>query len=126
MFKAFSKVILITLMLIAFTGQAFAFFSMSCEMSNGSNESHMSMEHSKMNHHEGMKLNNVDEAGNHLSMDCCGDNCVCPTNGCTSTLVINSSIDSTDIQLLSEAIALLQSEQPNSIFTSLYRPPILA
>jgi len=43
MSKAFSKVLVMTLMLVAFVGQAFAYSAMPCEMSSGSHESHMNM-----------------------------------------------------------------------------------
>ncbi len=49
MSKAFSKVLVMTLMLVAFVGQAFAYSAMPCEMSSGSHESHMNMDHGDMN-----------------------------------------------------------------------------
>ena len=76
MSKAFSKVLVITLMLVAFVGQAFAYSAMSCEMSLGSHESHMNMEHSKMSHHEGMEHGDMNKSSNGQSEDCCGV-CVC-------------------------------------------------
>ncbi|KZY58505.1 hypothetical protein A3733_26535 [Pseudoalteromonas shioyasakiensis] len=117
MSKAFSKVLVITLMLVAFVGQAFAYSAMSCEMSSGSHESHMNM---NMNHGD------MNKSSNGQSEDCCDVECICPANACSSTTVLNSSIDSTDIQIFSESVAALQSKQPHSISTSLYRPPIFA
>ena len=117
MSKAFSRVLVITLMLVAFVGQAFAYSAMSCEMSSGSHESHMNM---NMDHGD------MNKSSNGQSEDCCGVECVCPTNACSSKTVLNSSIDSTDIQIFSESVAALQSKQPHSISTSLYRPPIFA
>ena len=119
MSKAFSKVLVITLMLVAFVGQAFAYSAMSCEMSSGSHESHMNM-NMNMNHGD------MNKSSNGQSEDCCDVECVCPANACSSTTVLNSSIDSTDIQIFSESVAALQSKQPHSISTSLYRPPIFA
>ena len=113
-------------MLVAFVGQAFAYSAMSCEMSSGSHESHMNMEHSKMSHHEGMEHGDMNKSSNGQSEDCCDVECVCPANACSSTTVLNSSVDSTDIQIFSESVAALQSKQPHSISTSLYRPPIFA
>ena len=115
MSKAFSKVLVITLMLFAFVGQAFAYSAMSCEMSLGSHESHMKMDHGDMN-----------KSSNGQSEDCCDVECICPANACSSTTVLNSSVDSADIQILSESVAAMQSKQPHSISTSLYRPPIFA
>ncbi|MCF2918559.1 MULTISPECIES: hypothetical protein [unclassified Pseudoalteromonas] len=119
MSKAFSKVLVITLMLVAFVGQAFAYSAMSCEMSSGSHESHMNM-NMNMNHGD------MNKSSNGQSEDCCDVECICPANACSSTTVLNSSIDSTDIQIFSESVAALQSKQPHSISTSLYRPPIFA
>jgi len=45
MSKAFSKVLVMTLMLVAFVGQAFAYSAMPCEMSSGSHESQHEHEH---------------------------------------------------------------------------------
>lgn len=117
MSKAFSKVLVMTLMLVAFVGQAFAYSSMPCEMSSGSHESHMNM---NMDHGD------MNKSSNGQSEDCCDVECICPANACSSTTVLNSSIDSTDIQIFSESVAALQSKQPHSISTSLYRPPIFA
>jgi len=119
MSKAFSKVLVITLMLVAFVGQAFAYSAMSCEMSSGSHESHMNM-NMNMNHGD------MNKSSNGQSEDCCDVECICPANACSSTTVLNSSVDSTDIQILSESVAAMQSKQPHSISTSLYRPPIFA
>ena len=119
MSKAFSRVLVITLMLVAFVGQAFAYSAMSCEMSSGSHESHMNM---NMN----MDHGDMNKSSNGQSEDCCDVECICPANACSSTTVLNSSVDSTDIQIFSESVAALQSKQPHSISTSLYRPPIFA
>jgi len=117
MSKAFSKVLVMTLMLVAFVGQAFAYSAMPCEMSSGSHESHMNM---NMDHGD------MNKSSNGQSEDCCDVECICPANACSSTTVLNSSVDSTDIQILSESVAAMQSKQPHSISTSLYRPPIFA
>lgn len=102
-------------MLFAFVGQAFAYSAMPYEMSSGCHESHMNMDHGDMN-----------KSSNGQSEDCCDVECICPANACSSTTVLNSSVDSTDIQILRESVAALQSKQPHSISTSLYRPPIFA
>jgi pyruvate/2-oxoglutarate/acetoin dehydrogenase E1 component len=125
MFKPLSKVLVVVAMLTAFVGQALAYTSMSCEMSADSHQSHMTMEHSSMKSHEGMEHGDM-KASASSSKDCCDVDCICPANACSSTTVLNSSIDSTDIQIFSESVAALQSKQPHSISTSLYRPPIFA
>ena len=126
MLKPLSKTIVLILVLIAFVGQVFAYSAMSCEMLAGSHESHMQMDHSKMNHHEGMNHDEMNTNINGQTEECCVVDCVCPANACTSTTALNSSVVLSDIQSLSEAVATLQSKQPNSISTSFYRPPIFA
>ena len=126
MYKPLSKVLVATAMLIAFVGQLLAYTAMSCEMSTDSHQSHMNMDHSSMNHHEGMNHSEMDTSNNVHSEDCCNVDCVCPANSCTSTTVLNSNVDSTDIQFSGEAVIIIQSKHPSSISTSLFRPPIFA
>lgn len=135
MFKPFSKVVVVALMLIAFVGQAFAYTSMSCEMSADTHQSHMTMDHSSMDH-SSMDNSSMsyDEGMDHTSMktsasnseDCCGVDCVCPVNACASVIVLNADNGSSEILSLSEAVLSHLSQQPNYISTSLYRPPIFA
>ncbi|WP_231619716.1 MULTISPECIES: hypothetical protein [Pseudoalteromonas] len=54
MFKPLSKVLVLAAMLIAFVGQALAYTAMSCEMSENSHQSHMTVDHSSMKSYEGM------------------------------------------------------------------------
>lgn len=126
MSKVFSKVLVITLMLVAFVGQTFAYSAMPCEMPLGSHESHVSLDLPKLSHHEGMNHGEVNKSSNNQSKDCCDVECVCPANACSSSTVLNSSIDSTGMHILSESVAALESKQPHSISSSLYRPPIFA
>ena len=85
------------------------------------------MDHGNMNHGTmNMDHGDMNKSSNGQSEDCCDVECICPANACSSTTVLNSSVDSTDIQILSESVVALQSKQPHSISTSLYRPPIFA
>ncbi|MDU0352695.1 hypothetical protein RS130_01095 [Paraglaciecola aquimarina] len=126
MITPISRVLVVGAILIAFVGQVLAYSAMSCEMSSSSHESHMNMGQAKTHHHEGMDHGEMNKINNGQTEDCCDVDCVCPANACSSTIVLNSSVDLTDIQLLSEPVAELQSKQPYSISTSLYRPPIFA
>lgn len=125
MIKPVSKDIVVVAMLIAFIGQAWAYTSMSCEMSADSHQSHMTMDHSSIKSHESMDHGDM-KVNTSSSEDCCDVDCVCPANACTSTLALNSNVDSKDIQLSSESVVIIQSIQLNSISSSLYRPPIFA
>ncbi len=126
MFKPFSKVLVVVALLIAFIGQALAYTAMPCEMSAGSYESHMMMEHSKVSYHEGMSHSDINNSSHGQSEDCCDLDCVCPANACTSVIFLNSDNDEPDGFGLDEAVLSQNSEQPKSISTSLYRPPIFA
>lgn len=125
MFKSISKVLVVVAMLTAFVGQAFAYSAMSCEMSAASHQSHMAMDQSSMKHHEGMTHGDMKSSGSN-SEECCDIDCVCPANACTSVTFLNSNVVSTDVIRFSDLVNIQQSQQPNSISTSLYRPPIFA
>ena len=111
------------MMMVAFIGQAMAYHTaFSIEPSA---DIHTVTEHVEQPQH----IESADsdcQLTNCCDTDCCEIDCICPANACSSTTVLNSSIDSTDIQIFSESVAALQSKQPHSISTSLYRPPIFA
>ena len=125
MFKPLSKVLVVAAMLIAFVGQAFAYTAMSCGMSEDSHQSHMTMDHSSMKSHEGMDHGDV-KVSTPSSEDCCDVDCNCLANACTSVTFLNSINGSSKVPSFTEAVASQRSEQPKSISTSLYRPPIFA
>ena len=130
MFRVFSKIAVTTLMLIAFVGQSFAYNAVRCEMAVNAHKSHMTMDHSTMSHHEmmshGMNESDMDKSSTNQSQDCCGTDCVCPANTCSSAIVLISQFSSNEIMPLKDAVNLMQSKQPSSIPTSLFRPPIFA
>ena len=107
-------------MLIAFVGQSVAYASMSCEMLSDSHQSHMSMEFQSMDHHSDMAHSEM--AAN--TDDCCGVDCICPANACSSATALNSSLHSVIAIRHSEPVNIYKSEQPNTIAKSLFRPPI--
>lgn len=57
-------------------------------------------------------------------IECCGVNCTCIANACSSSVYFNTVFDPTKTAALSEVIYMQPSEQPKSISTLLYRPPI--
>ena len=135
MIKSLSKVLVVAAMLIAFVGQALAYSSMSCEMSNESHQSHAVMDHSDMNHanmdHTSMNHADMGHASmNHDSLDtqedCCDTECICPTSACMSLSIVGSEPNTAFLVRLSEGVTLQPSNQTKSISTSLYRPPIFA
>jgi uncharacterized protein involved in copper resistance len=130
MIKSLSKVLVVAAMLIAFVGQALAYSSMSCEISNESHQSHAAMDHSDMDH-ENMDHANMGHASmNHDSLDtqedCCDTECICPTSACMSLSIVGSAPNTAFLVRLSEGVTLQPTNQTKSISTSLYRPPIFA
>lgn len=130
MTKSLSKVLVVAAMLIAFIGQAFAYSSMSCEMSDGSHESHMNMSHDSMDHssmdHASMNHSSVDQSGQQNHEECCGSDCVCPASACMSISIVGSEPKTAYLARLSEGVSFQPLNQTKSIPTSLYRPPIFA
>ncbi|MBQ4832878.1 hypothetical protein J8L70_06460 [Pseudoalteromonas sp. MMG010] len=127
MSKSLSKVLVVVAMLTAFLGQALAYTAMPCEMSADSHVSHMEMEQTSLNHLESMSHGDmkISDTGNY--QDCCSVDCTCPANACiTITFLNTNNVGLTDFLRIREAMYLQKVEQPTSISTSLYRPPIFA
>ncbi|MEO2266449.1 hypothetical protein [Pseudoalteromonas pernae] len=132
MSKLFSNALIITVMLVALVGQVFAASSMasamSCEMAGEQHMSHMSMssmmDHSSMGHDN--MMHSYTQNGDDMADDCCEVTCFCPTNACTSVTLVNMNTSAAGIAKVSEEVNSLRIAQPNSISTSLFRPPIFA
>lgn len=137
MCKPLSKVLIVMTMLIAFLGQTLAYSAMACEMAGDAHQahntmvngeetmSHHSMDHSSSDHgNMNHPMPGQDKTSN--SDDCCGVDCICPANACTSFTLLSAPTTYVDLALLNEAVNLLPIEQPSSLPTSLYRPPIFA
>jgi hypothetical protein len=125
MFKPFSKVLVLAAMLIAFVGQALAYTTMPCEMTVDSHQSHMTMDHSSPDSPKGMDHSKM-KSSKSTSEDCCDVDCVCPDHACSSVSLLISGYYTLGVMGFTEAAIIQVSEQPNSISTSLYRPPIFA
>ena len=120
MFKAVSRVLVIAVMLVAFVGQAIAFnTSMPCETSVDSVSSNFS---ELVKHHDSNSIE-TDSPEDCCGIECCSADC-CIASACSSFVYFNTDLDSTKTAALSEVVFMQQSEQPKSISTLLYRPPI--
>ena len=137
MYKPLSKVLIVMTMLIAFIGQTLAYSAMACEMAGDAHQAHTMMVNGEetMSHHlmdrsssdHGNMNHPMASQGNPSSSDdCCGVDCICPANACTSFTLLSTPTTYVDLVLLNEALNLLPIEQPSSLPTSLYRPPIFA
>ncbi len=120
----------IATMLIAFLGQALAYGTMSCDMTNSMNN-HLSKTHSMMMSNKDMDHSMMDQSMMNSDCaeqddDCCQSDCKCPTNACTSVNFLTSEMVSTHIDLFIDKVSdrdiiILQAEHK-----SLFRPPIFA
>jgi len=121
MFKAVSRVLVWAVILVAFIGQAMTFnASMPCETSV---ESHYTSLNELVNNYDSNSID-TDNQEDCCGIECCSINCACIGNACASFVYFNAEVDSTKSALLSEAVYIQQSEQPKSILTLRYRPPI--
>lgn len=122
---------ILIVMLFAHIGQSFAIVSMNCQdmhnqMSTPSGH-HQSMQ---MDHHtddlHANHSNSVSSSEHQSNDSCCGDECMCPSNGCSFTVFIlpiqnKQSKVSADKACVHYLTSHYQTPQ-----TSLFRPPISA
>ena len=126
MHKPISRFVVILAMLVAFVGQAWASSAMSCEMMVSLHKTHVSKEHCSMTEHGSMEQN-MSKTGDSKSDDCCNaTGCVCPASGCTSAPMLFTSINIADVITTNAKAVVQYPQQPVSIISSLYRPPIFA
>lgn len=131
MFKPISNVLVVLIMLVAFVGQALAYSSMACEMAGDPHQAHMMMQEESASSHQSMDHENMSHAQmDHSNMsssdDCCGIDCMCPASACTSFTFVTEHAPFSNTTMTNEAIVLPAIEQPSSLPSSLYRPPIFA
>jgi len=127
MFKSLLKVFVVITLMVAFLGQAFAYASMTCNMSTESHQSHESMDHSShlssMNH-EGMENSEMTHSKMQNHEECCGADCLCLISACTTVSIVNSVLSSANLVRMNDGVSLQKSNQTKSISSSLFRPPI--
>ncbi|MEO9946759.1 hypothetical protein [Paraglaciecola sp.] len=126
MFKSFSKVLVVTTMLLAFIGQTLAYTAMSCDMSNMLDENSMVMDHASMQHGMSMAADMIQMHDNTQVDDCCGIDCECPSNVCSSLSMLNAVTLSDRVPLRENSFLIINISVITSYQKSLYRPPILA
>ncbi|MBA6231699.1 MULTISPECIES: hypothetical protein [unclassified Colwellia] len=121
MYKVFSKVLVIALMLVAFTGQAVAFnTAMPCETLVDSLSPNIS---EPVNYNDSNLLNN-NSSKDCCGIECCNMDCTCIANACSSFVYFNTDVDATKTATLTDVAYIPQPKQPIYIGTLLYRPPI--
>lgn len=121
MFNPVLRVLIIAVMLVGFVGQAIAFnTSMPCETSAVP----LSPSINNLIKRDDSNSLKIDSAEDCCGIECCDLNCNCIANGCSSFIYLSTEIDSTEIASFSEAGYMQQFEQPKSIASLRYRPPI--
>ncbi|GHE88167.1 hypothetical protein [Thalassotalea profundi] len=119
MFKAVTNIWIITVMIVVFIGQAMAYnASIPCETSD---EIHSTSIYSELIIYNDSHIGNSEDC---CGIECCDIGCSCVANACTSIVFINTEIATTNLSVLSESIYTQLSEQPKTIDTPHYRPPI--
>ncbi len=138
--RSLNRFWVLSMMLIAFLTQGLAVSAQTCEMMMNENQQanhqmSMSDNHSDMVHQTDMNsdahsAHNMTDSSAGLASgsqhDCCGDDCSCPANACTSFSFVNFSLNIDSQALLDEKIRGLIVTTPNRINASLLRPPILS
>lgn len=130
MHKALPKLTVFVVMLVGFLGQAMA--SSSSVFCNALFDAHtatkLSEPHLAVNKDKlqlsAQVLDITNEAEDCCDTDCCDANCLCLANGCVSVVYLSNQVS----DLYSETFRITAItplvEQPNSLASTLYRPPI--
>lgn len=122
MFQALSKVLILSVMLFPFIGQAMAndIFS-SCETSAAASVDIQLNE----NINPDDAANSTENTDDCCDDECCDSDCICALNGCSPVTYLTVGMDYSELVLISELSYIQQSfVHPKSISTSRYRPPI--
>ena len=122
------SVIIITLMLLTFIGQAFASASISCNHDMAMEPESSVASNSNMPNttdHTRMMLDSEESANSQsMLMDCCQEECKCPMSGCVSVSLLFSHVHFNAGVITQQKIVQLPLVLQSQINTSLYRPPI--
>jgi hypothetical protein len=95
---------------------------MSCETSVNSGNSTLS---ERVKHYDSNTID-TNSSEDCCGIECCAVGCTCIINACSSFAYVSTEVNSIKIAAVSETIYRQQSEQPMSISTMLYRPPIFS
>ena len=121
MLKAISKVSVLTIMFVAFIGQAMA-FNTAIPCDSGDEHSILSKAEIKAQVNTD---SNLDEHDDCCGIECCSLDCSCIANACNSVVYFSASIAILHSEVTSETLNIHQLIQPCSVSNSLYRPPII-
>ena len=120
-----SQILVIAITLVTFVGQAMAYSTaLPCDTSV---ETHAAVDSESVGENANPEQH---EDSEHIDTDCCDSeccdvDCICPSKACSPLVYLNSGNQSIPVALVAVSVFLGLSEQPESITTLRYRPPIL-
>ena len=124
MIKAISRVLFTAFMLIAFVGQAIAFNSaMSCETSENTTSA-SAHTNSAQAQHKSSAASDSKSSEDCCGIDCCDLDCNCIANACSSFMYVETEGYAAKNYSLNKAVWLPLANQPKTMTSLLYRPPI--
>lgn len=121
MYKTVLTGVVLALIFVAFIGQAMTFSaSIPCETLVDADYAN----NSDLENHQAESLLEADSITDCCGIECCDVDCTCVANACSPFAYFSTEVDPARAVALNEGVYIQQFKQPNSIFTSLYRPPI--
>lgn len=121
MLTPLSKLLIIIIMLLSFTGQAMA---SQFVVSNQQTTSTLQQLTPSLTHKTVDSQSNESNDEVCCDIECCEGECICPANTCASFVFLDLFITSTEMRLLSEQVIKSHSHSPQSIIATPFRPPI--
>ncbi|MDC2889670.1 hypothetical protein [Psychrosphaera algicola] len=122
MYKAVSRILVLAMMLVSFAGQALTYNAAQfCETNE---DTHSLSDNLTVITSNDLPASDVDNPADCCDVECCDLDCICIANACSSVAYFSTEHISTKTQLSDEMTYLQQFEQPNSVASLLYRPPI--
>ncbi len=121
MYKTVLTGLVLALIFVAFIGQAMTFSaSIPCEASVDARYAN----NSGFENHQAESLLETDSITDCCGIECCDVDCTCVANACSPVVYFKTEVDPARAVALNEGVYIQQFKQPNSIFSSLFRPPI--
>lgn len=122
---SFTRILVVTMMMLAFLSQGFTAVSMSCDMTQNDHSSHAIVMQDNM-HHQMMSAHSMADMNMSQGGECCDSDCKCPEQACQSITLFYSQYLVLHSNPSSEKIPSVDVNQRQFTSQSLYRPPITA
>ncbi len=76
--------------------------------------------------HDMSSMNSNNTSDSHIDMDCCPDDCDCPSGVCFSLVYLLNEDTEINFSNISDRIDITNQVVSNQILSSIYRPPIFS